>query len=625
MLSTIIPSAPYELFPPYRATVPPHLGLHIYSEERQPTTMTKHAGAVRFPPLSLLLPALLLLLLPLSPGRGGAATAAKVAVIPPIMFESHLYIFQRLAGELHARGHDVVFVVSEGRELPPSPHVRLHRYRGLFSSRQADEFLQEKVQNIFSGRLTSLQLLSILEQYERNCDVMVGDRDLRRRLEAERFDLLLIDPNEMCGFVWAHLLGVRYAVLSTGLWFPAEIGAPAPLAYVPEFNSELTDDMGPLERARNAVVYAMSRLGTHWLILPRFDAVIRRHWRSGGERRPEKGEAAAAVAPMPMAQIIAGTDFWMLCTDAALEFPRPTLPHVAYVGGVLTKPAGPLPTDLASWADAAGDVGFVIVSFGAGVKYLSEELSLKLAGAFARLPHKVLWRYFGEKPHNLGNNTRLVEWLPQNDLLGHVGVRAFVTHGGLNGVYEAVYHGVPVVGMPLFGDHYDTMTRVHAKGMGLKMHWDRMTQDDLYNAIVDVTSVPSYRERAQVLSHIHRDYPEHPVNRTVYWVEYVIRHGGAPHLRARLYAFSTPTYWLLDVALLFAVAVYACYRLGSWALSVCCRRRWRQQAQRSHAAPGQRAANGARHTNGVAYTNGVPANGVCGPAASSSSRCKKAD
>lgn len=31
---------------------------------------------------------------------------------------------------------------------------------------------------------------------------------------------------------------------------------------------------------------------------------------------------------------------------------------------------------------------------------------------------QVLWRYSGEKPETLGSNTRLYDWIPQNDLLG---------------------------------------------------------------------------------------------------------------------------------------------------------------------------------------------------------------
>lgn len=49
-----------------------------------------------------------------------------------------------------------------------------------------------------------------------------------------------------------------------------------------------------------------------------------------------------------------------------------------------------------------------------------------------------------------------------------------------------MYHGVPVVGVPLFGDHYDTMTRVAAKGMGIMLHWKYMTEEDLFTALSSV-------------------------------------------------------------------------------------------------------------------------------------------
>lgn len=41
---------------------------------------------------------------------------------------------------------------------------------------------------------------------------------------------------------------------------------------------------------------------------------------------------------------------------------------------------------------AQAEHGFVVVSFGAGVKYLSQDITEKLAGALARLPQRVVWR-----------------------------------------------------------------------------------------------------------------------------------------------------------------------------------------------------------------------------------------
>ena len=46
-----------------------------------------------------------------------------------------------------------------------------------------------------------------------------------------------------------------------------------------------------------------------------------------------------------------------------------------------------------AWVNDTADHGFVVVSFGAGVKYLSDDITRKLAGALALLPQRVVWRY----------------------------------------------------------------------------------------------------------------------------------------------------------------------------------------------------------------------------------------
>ncbi|XP_064418725.1 2-hydroxyacylsphingosine 1-beta-galactosyltransferase-like [Latimeria chalumnae] len=475
--------------------------------------------------------------------------AANIVIVPPIMFDSHLYVFQRMASALNERGHKVVLVLSDGREVQESSQFQVQRYKGIFTSKTADEFIQEKMKNIFDGKLTSLELFNILEKYEENCDLMVGNRDLLKRLKEENFDFLLIDPNEMCGYLLAHILGVKSALVSTGLWFPVELGAPAPLSYVPEFNSLLTDQMSLTGRAWNALVYFVSRIATMFVILPKFEAIMQKH-----NVKPQKS----------MMELIQETSMFFLCNDNALEFPRPTLPNIVFVGGILTGPPNRLPEELLSWVEGA-DAGVVIVSFGIGIRQLPTDLSEKMAAAFARLPQRVIWRYFGKTPSRMGNNTRRIEWMPQNDLLGHPKVKAFVSHCGLNGIFEAIYHGVPVIGVPFYGDQYDIMTRIQAKGMGILMHWSRMTEEDFYQALSSVITDPSYTKAARYISTLHRDQPLHALNRTVYWIEYILRYDGAKHLHPAVYSISFYQYYLLDVlaVLLSIIAVlgYIVYKV----------------------------------------------------------------
>lgn len=55
------------------------------------------------------------------------------------------------------------------------------------------------------------------------------------------------------------------------------------------------------------------------------------------------------------------------------------------------------------------------------IKYSTVFKCLHCALKLVKLKHclpQVLWRYTGKKPATLGSNTRLYDWIPQNDLLG---------------------------------------------------------------------------------------------------------------------------------------------------------------------------------------------------------------
>jgi len=51
------------------------------------------------------------------------------------------------------------------------------------------------------------------------------------------------------------------------------------------------------------------------------------------------------------------------------------------------------------------------------------------------------------------------------------------------------------------------------------------------------------------VSKLLRDQADHPLDRATYWIEYVIRHNGAPHLRTASRKLSLIQKGLLDVTL----------------------------------------------------------------------------
>jgi glucuronosyltransferase len=51
---------------------------------------------------------------------------------------------------------------------------------------------------------------------------------------------------------------------------------------------------------------------------------------------------------------------------------------------------------------------------------------------------------------------------------GHPKTKAFITHGGAHGIYEAIHHGIPMVGIPLFGDQPANIAHMKAKGAAVQ-------------------------------------------------------------------------------------------------------------------------------------------------------------
>ncbi len=66
----------------------------------------------------------------------------------------------------------------------------------------------------------------------------------------------------------------------------------------------------------------------------------------------------------------------------------------------------------------------------------------------------------------------------------------FLSHGGLNGLHEAAWYGLPVVGIPLFGDQFDNLERAAAKGMALQLDIVSLNEDVLIEAISRVIKEP---------------------------------------------------------------------------------------------------------------------------------------
>jgi len=68
----------------------------------------------------------------------------------------------------------------------------------------------------------------------------------------------------------------------------------------------------------------------------------------------------------------------------------------------------------------------------------------------------------------------------------------FITHGGLLSTTEAVWNGVPVVGIPVMADQPINMAHTENAGLGLTLNLDEITEDALYEKVTEVLTNPKY-------------------------------------------------------------------------------------------------------------------------------------
>jgi UDP:flavonoid glycosyltransferase YjiC (YdhE family) len=81
----------------------------------------------------------------------------------------------------------------------------------------------------------------------------------------------------------------------------------------------------------------------------------------------------------------------------------------------------------------------------------------------------------------------------------------FVTHCGMNSTMEAMWYGVPVVGLPQMPEQSAVGEQAVRSGLGVKLEGHEVSVESLRKAVSTVAGEPRYRERAAELrAALHR-------------------------------------------------------------------------------------------------------------------------
>ncbi|XP_049862076.1 UDP-glycosyltransferase UGT5-like isoform X2 [Schistocerca gregaria] len=387
------------------------------------------------------------------------------------------------------------------------------------------------------------------------CEIQLESQQMKDFLRSQpSFDVVILERLVYyCYYGLIHQLGSPPTIGFVSLGAPAPVlasyGNPNNPAYCPDMLVGYTDHMSFWERLYNA--YAMARTFYTWnyVTMPSQSELIRKYF------NPDHP---------PVEEIDRNFSLLIVNNHFSVNYPRPLLPNVIEVTGLhLEKQRKPLPRNIQDFLDGAKN-GVIYFSLGTNVKgsTISEHKRIAFLEAFVQLPQRVLWKWEGDSLPGQPENVMIAKWLPQQDVLAHPNIHLFITQGGLQSMNEASYFAVPLIGIPFIGDQYHNVAKMVQAGIGYQLLFGDVTTDTILKAIHTVLGNDSYRENMKRFSAVFREHQERSLDTAAWWIEYVIRHKGAPHMRSAALDLSLGQLLLLDViGIVVAMASIVAYVL----------------------------------------------------------------
>ncbi|CAG9797603.1 unnamed protein product [Chironomus riparius] len=477
-----------------------------------------------------------------------SSECSRILFMQPSFSKSHVMPLQALAKELANRGHNITFV----GQFPFSKLVQNYRDIKVELSAEYKE-LADEVGKGMAGSMNLFKMFPILKKLNYgHGNETLQSAPIRQMMKKEKFDLVIVGY-----FVTEYLLGFADHFKCPSIMFSSGSHISAlnkavgnPLS--PEGSQSplsQTKDYGIVSRVQNFIIYGFELLITRIYFYYQSKAVYDYNFPPDRYRSYD--------------EMIRNVSLVLVNTHFTSSGPRPLLPNLVEVGGLQVKPnPAPLPEDLKTFLDDAKD-GAILFSFGSNAKsiYIPEDKQKIILKVFSKLKQRVIMKWESDVLPGKPKNVLISKWLPQDDILAHPNIKAFISHCGYGGVIEAKSNGVPIIGIPLGADQKGNADKIVEEGWAVRLDMTDITEESLTNALKEILSNPKYRDIVGKQAILAKDRPMNAQDTAVYWVEYVLRHNGAPHLHypgADLNFFQANS---IDVILFIFAVIYAAFKV----------------------------------------------------------------
>ncbi|XP_055702672.1 UDP-glycosyltransferase UGT5-like [Phlebotomus papatasi] len=454
---------------------------------------------------------------------------ANILFLETVPSPSHHIWIRTLSTALAERGHNITSLSTDIEEHTPENlhYLHLDKVYDVMYNQEDEDFGQEW--DFFEmGKINSyLQLLIFMDFTPltlKGSLKSTGFHQLLAYPDDFKFDLIIYDF--MVGGIMLPFVQKfnNPPVIALTAFYSVEFGAsivggtlnPSFIPYIVNHDGDLTSFFG---RVNNFVLTFLDYFLKECYMPYKLNALLRKEMPWAKDIR-ELNQLAKIV---------------LLNKHPGLDIIEPAFPNVISVGGMQIQRNKGLPQDLQEVLDNSKD-GVILLSLGTNVKsaMLGDDRITEILETFRSLPqYTFIWKFEADSlPVEVPSNVIIRKFVPQSDLLEHPNLKLFISHCGLLSTQEAIWFGVPILGLPVFGDQFHNLKLSLKNGVAEEGNLGKIDRMSFQQLIEKMLKDPKYRNNAETLSQVFRDQKETPLERAIWWTEYVLRHPNMTYMRS---------------------------------------------------------------------------------------------
>ncbi|XP_018563298.1 UDP-glucuronosyltransferase 2B10 [Anoplophora glabripennis] len=466
------------------------------------------------------------------------AEPAKILGIFPTPAVSHFTLGFRLMKELADRGHEVTMVSPFPQKTPIANYtdVAVESMTEALDEYKKDFFNRETM--CFTRKIKFIHNMgySLTEK-------LLSHDNFQKLLKSQaKFDVVIVEY-----FLAEAILGVGKVFDAPVVLFSSLpsysssnniFANPAPSSYVPHILTQYTGYMDLGERFVNLAYNTFDAFYKYYYMFPLHDKLLKTY----------------ISKDLDLEDVMHNASLILLNSHPSISEPVPHVPNMIEIGGFHVKPPNELRLDLQMFMDEAVE-GVVIFSMGSNLKSsdFSEQKLQAVLKSFGKIKQRVLWKFEEDSLPGLPSNVKLMKWLPQQDLLAHPNTKLFISHGGMLSTIETVHYGVPVIGIPIYGDQKMNVAKAERNGYAISVPFQNLSEEKLSGALHEILNNPKYADNAKTRSKILKDQLVSPMDTAVFWIEYAMRHKGSHHLQSAGIHLSWYKRNMIDIIIILTV------------------------------------------------------------------------